>query len=116
MIPNWRNFLAFVWAQLCVTVVACYAISKVSGDAASQALVATIYLLLAAVAGPLAIYVTGKAWDMTQRRKDPSTMAEQITAEAAAMRAPVVADGGTVHPFGGGSDGGSSSGSGGPKL
>ena len=104
MIPNWRNFWAFVWAQTCVTIVALYAISKVKSDAASQALVATIYLLLAAVAGPLAIYATGKAWEMIQRRKDPSSMAEQITAEASAMRAPLMADGGAVHPFGGGSD------------
>lgn len=86
MIPTWKAFWAFVVAQVCVTMVALYAISKVNSDAAAQALVASAWLILSVVSGPLAIYITGKVGEMIQRRKDPSSLAEQTAAEAAALK------------------------------
>ena len=67
-----------------------------------------------AIAGALAPKAATGMAEWKARAADRSTLAEQAEAEAAAVRAPTVADGGTVHPFGGGGDGGQ--GSGGPKV
>ena len=65
--------------------------------------------------GTMYAYSRGQEWKA--RAADRSRLDEQeatsVSGRAAPMSAPLMADGGTVHPFGGGGDGGQ--GSGGPK-
>lgn len=82
---------------LCAYCLLAAGLAKLEG----QFVVQTLFILAGALFG-------SDAYDMRQRRLDTSSIAEQVAACA-----PVVADGGTVHPFGGGGDGGQ--GSGGPK-